>query len=384
MYKAFEIKTKKELKEFIEFPTKLYKGNPWYIPLFYIDEVNHLIARKNPGSEYCDFKLFAVRGKDGKMIGRTVAIINRNFNRDKNVKEIRFTRIDFIDDLNVSRALINAVIKWGKEEGMNHLIGPIGFNDLDKQGMLVEGFEEMDSFITFYNYPYYMEHMERLGLTKAADWLEFEVYPRQISYEYAEKVKRVADYTKDRFGYYLHYNIKRKDLMRLGMEMFDVYNRSFDKLYGFQPLTDAVKKFYIKQVITIINFDYCYMVHDKDDKIVGFGLAIPSMGESVRKYDGKIGLFSLFDYIKTLSSKNEAIDFYFICTEPSLMKTGISTLIFDEGIRQGIKNNLRVAYTGPQLENNHHVLNFWKKLPSRQNRRRRCYSLDITNIDELK
>lgn len=376
-YYIKQLKTKKEIMSFIKFPIKLYKDNPYYIPALNIDELNHLQYGKNPISEYCDHILFACYNETGAMVGRILGIINHAFNKDKNVMQVRFTRIDMLDDIEITKLLIDAVTQWGKSKGMNQIIGPIGFSDLDKEGMLVDGFDQTDSYVTYYNYSYYPEHLKELGFIKDVDWLEYEVYPLACKPEQIEKIRKVAEFAQTRYNYRLFKPRSKKDVKNYGMNMFEMYNRAFAPLYGFQPISDKVKKFYIKQVISIINYEYCWMVLDKTDKVIGFALMVPSIGKVVKKYDGKVNLFNLCHYIKALSTKNKELDMYFIASDPNLTNTGITSLIFNDVYETSKKHGIKVMYTGPQLEKNYKVHNFWTDLPVNQNRRRTCFTRPI-------
>lgn len=376
-YYIKQLKTKREIMQFINFPIKLYKDNPYYIPALNIDELNHLQYGKNPISEYCEHIIFACYNSEDEIVGRVLGIINHAYNRDKNVKQVRFTRIDMIDDITVTTALIDAVTKWGQAKGMNQIIGPIGFSDLDKEGMLVEGFDQTDSYVTYYNYSYYPEHLKQLGFVKDVDWLEYEVYPQQCKAEQIEKINKAAAFSKERYGYRLYKPQSRKDIKTYGMAMFEMYNRAFAPLYGFQPISDKVKQFYIKQVVAIINREYCWMVLDKTNNVIGFALMVPSIGKVVKRNNGKINLFNIAQYIKALSTKNKELDMYFIATDPNLRNTGITSLIFEDVYKTCQKHKIEVMYTGPQLEKNYKVQNFWTDLPVKQNRRRTCFTKDI-------
>lgn len=378
IYHIKEAIKKHDILKFIEFPNKLYKDNKFYIPPLKIDELNHLIKKRNPISEYCDFKIFLCLNDKEKIVGRVLAIINHKFNSEKNVKQIRFTRIDMIDDIEVTKMLIEAVSQYGKAEGMNEIIGPIGFTDLDKEGMLVEGFDEPNMYITFYNHPYYVEHLNKLGFVKAVDWIEYCVYPKKITPEFRDKLARSSDLISQRFGYKLFKPHNKKEIRSYGLDMFKMYNRAFAPLYGFLAISDKVMEFYIKQVVNIINRDYCWMVLNKDNHVIGFALMVPSMGEVSRKYQGRLNLFNFGAYLKALSSKNPILDMYFIAVEPSLMKLGVPALIFKDALDTAIKNKIEIMYTGPELENNYNVINFWKNVNyTRQHRRRRCFTKNI-------
>lgn len=374
MLEIIEVKTKKQLNQFIEFPNKLYKENPFYVPSFKPDEISHLTKKKNPMSDYCDMiKFLAI--KDGKVVGRVLGIINKAFNKDKNVKQARFSRIDFIDDFDVSKALIEKIEKWALENDMDTVIGPIGFSDLDKQGLLVDGYNEQDTFITYYHYPYYKTHLEKLGYEKDVDWIEFQVDITKFEKRDLEKAETLAKFVEKRHGYKLLKLKSRIKMVKYAKKMFNIYNEAFSELYGFQPIPPKVAKFYIKQVLLIINMKYCWFVVDKNDEVVGFGLMVPSMANVTKKYGGRLTLGSIIGYIKAIYGKKiDVIDLYFIAVKPELQSIGIVPIIFADGIKKAIDSGARFAETGPELELNHKIISLWQKYNSRQHRRRRCYT----------
>lgn len=378
MIKIVEVTNKKMLKEFIEFPNTIYKDCPYYVPSFYSDEYNHMHPKKNPARAYCDVIMYLAYNEKGEIVGRTAGIINKAFNRDKNVKQARFNRIDFIDDIEVAKALLDAIEKWALDNGMNEVIGPIGFTDLDKQGLLIDGFDEMDMFITLYHYPYYQKHIESLGYEKDVDWVEYKIRTDTITDEQAKRAERLAKVVEKRYGYTLWKPKWRFGLKKKGREMFKIYNEAFDKLYGFQPIPDDVMNFYISQVILIVNLDYCWFIHDKDENVVGFGLMLPSMSAVTKKYRGKLNMFNAFSYLKALQGKHDTLDMYFIAIKPELQNQGIPALIFDDAIKMVRKNKVKWALTGPELEWNTNVINLWQKYDSTNHRRRRCYTKNIS------
>lgn len=368
-----KVETKKDLKKFIEFPNTIYKDNPYYVPSLYSDEYNHLSLKKNPAHEYCEVIYYLAYDQDNQIVGRVAGIINLAFNRDHDVLQARFNRIDFIDSLEVCKALLDAVEKWAKDKGMTEIIGPIGFTDLDKQGLLVEGYDEMDMFITLYHYPYYKEHIEACGYLKDVDWVEHELNLEEIDPEYQQKLQRLSDKIAERSGYHLKKIKNRFKIKKILYELFSVYNEAFAPLYGFQAVSKKVIDFYMAQVILIVNLDYIWVVVDNDDNISGFGLMMPSMGAVTKKYNGKMNLFNIGAYLKAIFGKNDVLDMYFIAIKPELQSLGVTSVIFAEGVKMALKNKVKFAYTGPQLETNHKILNMWQPYNMRQHRRRRSY-----------
>ena len=221
---------------------------------------------------------------------------------------------------------------WAKEKGMNEVIGPIGFTDLDKQGLLIEGFDEEDMFITLYHYPYYQKHLETLGYIKDVDWVEYEIDVSSIDEDTIDKVTKMADIIKKRNDYRL-VKPNRLRLPKWGKKMFKVYNEAFADLYGFLPLSDEVMKFYISQVILIVRIEYVWFIVDKNDDVVGFGLMMPSMSEVTRKHRGKLNLFNAFSYLKAIQGKHDAIDMYFVAIKPEDQKRGIPAIFFADALK---------------------------------------------------
>jgi GNAT superfamily N-acetyltransferase len=371
-----EVKTRKDLNRFIEFPNELYKDNPYYIPSLYMDEWNHLKKGKNPALKYCDLVMYLAYNEKGEIVGRTAGILNHEYNKHKNVKQVRFNRIDFIDDIEVVKALLGAVENWAKENGMNEVIGPIGFTDLDKQGLLIEGFDEEDMFITLYHYPYYQKHIEALGYGKDVDWVEYEIDVSSIDDETIEKVTKLGEAVKRRNEYRLIKPCRLK-LPKWGRKMFKVYNDAFQDLYGFLAIPDDVMNFYISQVILIVRREYVWFIVDKNDDVVGFALLMPSMSKVTKKHRGKLNIFNALSYLKAIQGKHDTLDMYFVAINPEDQKKGIPAIFMADALKIVKKNKVKRALTGPELENNHEVMNLWGRYPHRQHRRRRCYTKKI-------
>lgn len=371
-----EVKTKKDLKKFIEFPNDLYKDNPYYVPSLYSDEYNHLKEGKNPALKYCDLIMYLAYNQDGEIVGRVAGIINKSFNEEKNVLQARFNRIDFVDDIKVAKALLEAIENWAKNKGMTEVIGPIGFTDLDKQGLLIKGFDEEDMFITLYHYPYYQKYIEELGYVKDVDWIEYEIDLRNVSQEVVDRVQRAADIVKQRHNLKL-LKPRRLQLPKVGRRMFKMYNDAFAPLYGFQRIPDDVMNFYISQVILIVRTEYIWFVANEDDEIVGFGLMMPSMSEVTRKHRGRLNLFNALSYLKAIQGKHTKLDMYFIAIKPEDQRKGVPAIIFADALKTVLKNKVEFAYTGPELEDNNNVINLWGRFDHRQHRSRRCFTKKI-------
>ncbi|MFH0766884.1 MAG: hypothetical protein ABH890_04945 [Bacillota bacterium] len=367
-----EVKTKLDGWRFTEFPNKLYKKVEPFVPALSLDERTVFNPKKNPMFEYYDaIRFLAYDGN--KIVGRIAGIINHKWNEAYKIKTARFTRIDMIDDIEVTKALIEAVTKWSKEHGMDTLIGPIGFTDMDRMGLLVEGFEHLNMFITIYNHPYYKEHLEQLGFVKDVDWTEKQImWPTEVS----DKVKRGAEIARKRYGYQLIKCDKKKQVFKYIYDAFDMYNVSFNELYGFYPVTEKVMNYYIAQMIALIDLEYLWFVLDKEEKVVGFTIIMPSLAKANKKNNGKLLPFGIFRLLRSLK-KHDVIDLYFIAVDPKHHGHGIIALMFEDGIKMGMKHGVKFAESGPELELNANIQNQWKDFEYKNHKRRRCYTKPI-------
>lgn len=372
-YTVKKVLTKKEAKLFTDFPVKLFQHIPAFVPALAMDEMNVFDPNINPAHEYCESVRFLAYDEKNQIVGRIGGIINHKINDAKQLKQVRFTRLDMIDDIEVTKKLIQAVIDWGYEQQLNQMIGPIGFTDMDRMGMLVDGFDEFGNFITIWNPPYYKEHMAALGFEKDVDWIETQItWPKELP----EKIRRGADIIRRRFGYKL---VKLKNLKKLDdyvYDAFDVYNQAFNDLYGFFPVTVKVEEYYIKQMKSLVKLDYLWFVTDKEDKVIGFGLMMPSLGMANKKSKGKLLPFGWLRLMKAIK-KFDVIDFYFIAVDPKNQGQGVLTLIMEDGIKMGIRDGVKYAETGPELEENFQIQAQWKDFETRVHKRRRCYKKSI-------
>ena len=368
-----EVNSKKLLKNWVEFPNQLYKGNKYYSPFLSNDEMDTFTIDKNPAYDFCETKLFLAY-KDNKIVGRISGLINHAYNEKWGKNRIRFTRFDFIDDYEVSSSLFNAVVNWGKERGHNEIMGPIGFTDMDHEGMLVEGFEEVNMSITFYNHPYYIEHMNKLGLAKEVDWVEFQVFvPEQTDPRMDKLSKRVLE----RNGFELVFYTDRKVLYTEAYDAFKVIDMAFSKLYGTVPLTDKIIKKTIDDYIPLVNLDYLCSIKNKEGKVIGFGVLIPSIVKALQKSNGKLFPFGIFRMLKALKGKNDVLEMFLVGVDPEYQKLGIPAIMLNELLKKCIENGVKYCETGPELETNSDVQGMWKGFKTRQHKRRRCWVKEI-------
>ncbi|MDE6400340.1 MAG: N-acetyltransferase, partial [Muribaculaceae bacterium] len=277
--------TKGNLKQFTQFQIDLYKGSPYYVPPLISDDVATLSPDVNPAFEFCDAAYF-MAFRDGKPVGRIAGIINRQVNERHNTYNARFGFIDFIDDPEVSEALLRNVEEWARRKGMKKLIGPLGFTDLDHEGMLVEGFNELSTMATIYNYPYYPSHLERLGYRKESDWVEFLM---EVPDSIPEKHNRIADIVKKKFGLrVLKFKSRKRIKEEYGRALFHLINEAYDGLYEYSPLTERQIDYYIDIYLGLLNLDLVTVIVDKNDALVGVGISMPSMSRALQKSKGKM------------------------------------------------------------------------------------------------
>jgi GNAT superfamily N-acetyltransferase len=370
---VIEVTSKKNLKKWVEFPNQLYKDNKYYVPFLSMDEIETFTKGKNPAYEYCQTKLFLAY-KDNKIVGRIAGLINHAYNKKWDKNSIRFTRFDFIDDYEVSKALLDAVVSWGKELGYTSIMGPIGFHDLDHEGMLVEGFDELNMSITFYNHPYYLTHMQNLGLVKDIDWVEYQI---QVPNESDPRIEKLCNRILERNNFTLVTYKKRKDLLDDANEAMKLIDTAFSHLYGTVPFTDKVIKQMIDGYIKLVNLDYLCSIKNSEGKIIGFAILVPSIAKAVKKSKGKLFPLGIFRMLKALYGKNDTLEMFLIGVEPEYQKIGIPAIMMNEMIKVCAKNNVKICETGPELETNLNVQGLWKSFECRQHKRRRCFIKEI-------
>ncbi len=362
------VNTKKDLKRFIAFQNQLYKGNKFWCPQMRMDEMNTLSRDKNPAFDFCEAEYWlAYRGKE--IVGRIAGIINNKANERWNEKLVRFGWIDFIDDQEVSKTLLDKVKEWGRSKGMSGIHGPLGFSDMDNEGMLIKGFEEMATLASIYNYPYYVEHMEKLGFEKAADWVQYEF---EIPPTIPEKVDRLSLLVQEKYKLRVLKAKKAKELLPYAPKMFHTLNEAFSELYGYTALTQKQVDMYIKAYFGFVRPEFISFVIDEHDDVVGFGVSLPSLTKALQKCNGKLFPFG-FLYLLRAMKKNDAIDMYLNGVRPDYHSKGVNALYYNEMHRAYIKYGIKKAVTNPQLEDNAKALTIWKNFNGRQHLTRRCW-----------
>ncbi len=373
-----EVKTKKELKQFIQFYYDLYRDSEYAVPYLYMDEMDTLRKDKNPSFECCEAAYY-MAFKDGKMVGRVAAIINHRANENWNRKCVRFGWFDFVDDIEVSEALLKTVEEWGLAKGMNEITGPLGFTDMDREGMLIEGFEEQSTMYVNYNYPYYKEHMERMaGFAKDNDYMEYKVrVPDEPPYKYG----KLADMISQRYNLKVH-KFTRKELIEGGMgrKVFEIVNETYSHLYNYSHMSDKQIDGYVNNYIKIADLNLVSSVFDENTgEMVAIGVTFPSFTKALQHTrDGRMLPMGWWELLKVLKwHKTDTVDLLLIGVLPEYRKKGANSLIFNDLIKQFVKYGFKWAEAMPQMEDNKAVQSEWQYLESRQHRRHRCYTKSL-------
>lgn len=365
---------KKNLKEFTKFQINLYDGNPFYVPPLIMDDVNTLLPSKNPAFDFCEASIFMAY-RDGKPVGRVAGIINHQLNKMHGHKEARFGFVDFVDDHEASKAVMDAVENWARVKGMNKIVGPLGFTDMDHEGMLIEGFDELGTMATIYNYPYYPQHLERLGYKKESDWMEFLMeVPEQIP----ERYSRIANLVKDKFGLrVIKYKSRKRVKAEYGHALFHLINESYKNLYQYAPLSERQIEYYIDLYLDLLNLDLLSLIVDRNDRLVGVGIALPSMSRALQKSKGRMFPLGWISLLKGLKGKNDRVDLLLVAVHPEFQNKGVNALLFQDLIPYFNKYGYKYAESNPEMETNAKVQSQWEYFNYRQHRRRRSYSKKI-------
>ena len=371
MVEIKEVSSKKDLKAFVNFPDKLYKGVKYFVPELKGEEMSMFSPETNFSYEYTDVKTFLCY-KDGELAGRVAALVNNKANELWNEKRIRFSRIDFIDDLEVSGALFGAVEDWAKQLGLNEAQGPLGFTDLDKEGLLVDGFERMGTSVTIYNYPYYPRHFAVHGYTKDTDWIEFRITVPDKGDNRTERVSRLAKKVMERSNIRFYELKKIKDAKPIVVQLFELLSECYKDLYGMVPYTDKIANDYLRRFEPLLNPDYAKFIIDENKKLVGFGLAAPSLARALQKSKGRLFPFGWANLLWAVKFPKE-LDLLLVAVHPDYQKAGLAALLMNEITVAAIKNGIKFAESSPELEDNRKVQDFWKNYDVKQHKRRRCY-----------
>lgn len=367
-----KVNSKDELKKFIQFSIDLYEGNDYFVPPLIYDERATLTRSKNPAFDHCDASYFLAYRND-EIVGRIGVIINYKSNEIWSQRYARFGFVDFIDDNDVADALFGAAESWARSRGMEKIHGPLGFTDMDHEGMLIEGFDRMSTMATIYNYPYYPEHMERMGYIKDKDWLEFLV---QIPKELPERFSRILDVVKRRAGVEVKHFERKKDIYPYARDIFILINQAYKNLYGYVELTDKQIDYYVDMYISMIRLDFITMVlRQSDNKLVGVAIGIPSMSVALRRAKGKFMPNGWYHLYRAMKGKDGSgvLDLLLIAIDKEYQGKGLHALIFNEFIVAANRLGMTMAETNLELEDNTRVQSMWNGLDFEQHKRRRAF-----------
>ena len=376
MIKVVQVSGRRDKKKFFKFLIDLYRGNPYAAPNLYADEFAEFAPNVNDAFRFADCKMF-LACKGGKIAGRIAGIWHRGANQKTGLKQLRFTRFDVIDDFEVTKALFEKLFEWARELGMDEIIGPISFSDLNEEGMLIEGFDKDSTYIEIYNYPYYVEHMQKLGAYKVVDW---NSYRMSVPAERDVRLSRLAEAIKKRGGYEVldvEGLMKRdkKALDRYVMECLDVLDESFSHLYGTSPLNEKQKRREMNTIYQVLIPQFAAVIL-KDDHVVSYGFVMPSMLKVLQKAHGSILPFGILPYIKAMSHP-EVADMMSIGVRHDHSNMGTVAIIMDHILCGLIQKGVKYLETGPELETNLNVQNLWKNFDRRLVKRRRCWGLSV-------
>ena len=370
-----KIENNKQLKKFVAFPNELYKDSPCYVPELFEDAMNTLRKDRNAAFEFCEADYFLAY-KDGRIAGRIAVILNKVSNEKWGQKAARFGWIDFIDDNEVVDALFAAAEQWARERGLTELQGPLGFTDFDREGMLIEGFDRLGTMATMYNYPYYPEHMARLGYVKDAEWVE---YLLKVPDKRWEKAERISAIVERKYGLRLEHCKSRSQLVkRYGAKLFQLVNECYAPLYGYTPLTEKQIEQFIKMYIPVIDLRLISLVVDADDNLVALGVSIYSLAEALRKAKGRLFPFGWWHLLKALFIKHPTrLDFLLVAVKPEYQSKGVFAMVFNDLLGNYLQMDLVDVESNPELETNTKVQSQWNDFEKELHKRRRAYKKEL-------
>lgn len=380
------VETKKDLKRFIEFHYDLYKGNPYDVPNLYSDEVNTLSKDKNAAFDFCEAEYYLAL-KEGKIVGRVAAIINHKANEKWKKKDVRFGWIDFIDDIEVSRALFKAVEEYGRKKGMDDIVGPLGFTDMDPEGMLTWGFDKLGTMATIYNYEYYPQHMEKLGgWKKDNDYVEYYLVVPEKS---PEKYTKIAEMVEKRYNLHVR-KLTKKDIFQggYGKKLFDLINLTYSDLYGFSELTDRQIDQYVKMYFPFADLNLVTVIEDgnKDNQLAGLGITIPSLSHALQKCRrGRLFPFGWWHLLRAIKfHKTDGVDLLLMGFLPEYRSKGANALLFADLIPRYVNYGFKWGETQVEMESNEGVQSQWGPLDPINHKKRRCYRRSLTLTTETR
>jgi len=371
--KIKEIKSKKEMKQFVTFPFGLYANNKFWVPPIIKDEIKSFDKTKNPVFKNATAQFFLAY-KDNKIVGRIAAIMNQTEIKDQNIKKMRFGWFDFIDDFNVSKALLDKVYEIGKQQNLEYLEGPVGFSSMDKVGVLTSGFNKLGRMVTWYNHPYYKDHFLKNGYVTEKEFIESKILIKNIG---IDKYAKFAKLVKERYHLTSLKFTNSKEILPYVDEMFALYHRAYSKLSSFVPLSQEQIDFFKKKYIPFINPEYINFVIDKDHKLVAFAILMPSFAKALQKVNGKLFPFGIFHLLKAKKKNDTAIS-YLIGVDPNYQNKGLTAIIFEEFYNSVVENNVKYLILTPQLKDNEEINKLWKNFQPEIIKERSTFRLNIT------
>lgn len=371
-----KVTSRKELKQFIRFNYEFYKNNPYAVPDLYDDMLRTFSPGKNAALDFCEADYFLAL-REGHIVGRVAAIINRRANATWKKRQVRFGWIDFIDDIEVSRALIDTVKQWGRERGMDTIEGPLGFTDLDAEGMLIEGFDQLSTMATTYNYPYYPRHMEQLGLTKSVDWVEMKIY---VPDEIPEKHRRIADIIQRKYGLRVRKLSGKRRLLHSGVvhDIFRLINEAYAPLFGYSEMTEKQIDQYVRMYLPVLDLRMVTVVENTAGELVAVGISMPSLSSALQRARGRLLPLGWFYLLRALRWRRpEVLDLLLVAVRPDYQNKGVNALLFTDLIPIYRQLGFKYAESNPELEVNDKVQSQWQYFHTEQHKRRRCYTAPL-------
>ena len=369
------VTTRKDLKTFVRYANRLYKGNKYYVPSMPFDDMNTLDKEKNGAFDFCKAEYYLAY-KDGEVVGRVAAIVNYKANEAWKVDQVRFGWFDFIDDLDVSKALLDAVVAFGKAHGMTQIVGPLGFTDFDPEGMLVEGFDRVSTMALIYNHPYYPEHMKKHGYVKETGWLEYRI---TIPEELPEKHIKIAEIVKERYNLKIVKKTKRQIRKeKYGHKLFRLINETYCVLYGYSLLSEKQIDQYVDVYLGLVDMEMLTFIEDSEGELIGAGITIPSMAEALQKCNGEIFPFGWYHLLKSMYwGKPETLDMLLIGVKPEWQNKGVNSLLFVDLFQRYKKMGFKYAETNANLETNAKVQAMWTPFEREQHKKRWVFGKGI-------
>lgn len=364
-----EVKTDHDLKDFIKFPMELYQNNKNYVPPLINDEIKTWSPKDNPALAYSEAQLFlAYQGN--QIVGRVATIINHKEEEELGIRKVRFGWLDFVDDPEVSEALIKTVAAFAKEKGVPKIEGPMGFTNLDKAGMLTKGFDQLATMVGLYNADYYPRHMQNLGLTKEKEWVEYEIkFPETLP----EKVLKFSNLIAEKYKLKILDFKNKEEITPLIDPMFDLLDKTYSALSTYTPLSEEQKKTYKEKYFPFINKNYIICIEDENHDLVAFAVTMPSYSKALQKANGKLFPFGWWHFLRA-GKKNDRANFYLIGIHPDYQRRGVTAIIFKEIFERFAKMGIRYMETNPELEENKNIQLLWQDYEPVNHKRRRTYA----------